>query len=191
MDWKVANYRAYEDNFWTPQALLRANKVVVMSNHLIHYRRNVAYGMNGVNLGNKLTGNSLNGQPVGYIELIDLIEKFYNKLYRKYKLGLKIDEETERQLFLIKSWRIDNLAAEGLTNSENNMEFIAPFLDKYIMAKNEHIYNLDATIEHMRAVHKDNDAKIVRLNQSLEELHGVKRSAKLLIGNVKRKISNK
>lgn len=188
VDWKAANYRAYEDNFWTPQALLGADKVVLMANHLIHYRRNVAYGADSMNLGNKLTGNSINGQPVGYIELIELIYKFYSKLARKNGLGSKLSEQTIRQLFLIKSWRVDNLAAAGLTGTENNMKFIIPFLDEYIRAKNGHIANLDANIKHLRDIYSEKDAMLAHLSQTLEELHGIRRSAKLLMGNIKRKI---
>src|SRR5690606_32355179 len=67
VDWKMANYRAYEDNFWTPQALLASSRIVLMSNPLIYYRRNAAYGTDSNNLGNRLTGNTFDGKPVGYL----------------------------------------------------------------------------------------------------------------------------
>lgn len=196
VDWKVANYRVYEDNFWTPQALLRSSKIALMSNPLVRYRRNVEYGTQSNNLGNRLTGNSVNGQAVGYLELVELLRKFYSKLARENGLGSKLDEETNRKLFLIKTWRIDNLAKAGLMDSENNMEFTVPFLQEYIVAKNKHIENLDATIAYLNAtianldrVHKEGEAKIANLSDALEELQGVKSSIKLTLTNIKRKIT--
>ena len=194
VDWKVANYRAYEDNFWTPQVLLKANKIVLTSNQLIFYRRNIAYGINGENLGNRLTGNSINGRPVGYMEFIERVRKFYSKLARENGFDSELDEVTNRKLLLTKSWRIDNLAAAGLMDSENNMEFISPFLREYIVAKNKHINNLDATIEYLTQSLAEANEKIAkleddnrRLNKKMIEFSGVKRSARLLVGNIKRK----
>lgn len=197
VDWKAANYRVYEDNFWTPQALLKSSKIVVMSNQLIYYRRNVEYGAHSENLGNRLTGNSVNGEAVGYIEFVELVRKFYSKLARDNGLGPKLDEETNRRLFLIKSWRVDNLAKAGLMNSENNMEFITPFLQEYIVAKNQHIKNLDATIAYLDGMLKEREAKVIDLEAKvadlsyvLEELRGIKPSIKLAAKNIKRKITN-
>lgn len=187
VDWGMANYRAYEDNFWTPQALLASAKIVLMSSPLIYYRRNVAYGTNGTNLGNKLTGNTINGQPVGYLEFVELVRKFYSKLARENGLNPKLDKQTNRQLFLIKTWRVDNLAKAGLLDAENNMEFVLPFLREYIVAKNEHINNLETAVAHLNHLLEERDATVAHLNHTLNELQGVNRSVKLTVGNIKRK----
>jgi glycosyltransferase involved in cell wall biosynthesis len=195
VDWKIANYRAYEDNFWTPQALLQASKVVLMSSILIYYRRNVAYGINGENLGNKLKGNSINGRPVGYIEFMEHVRKFYSKLARENGLDPKLDEKTNRKLFLITSWRIDNLATAGLIDAENNMEFITPFLREYILAKNDHISNLNRDIEYLHEKIDESNQELTRVKGVLDsitreykDLMGVKRSARLFAGNIKRRL---
>lgn len=202
VDWNVANYRVYEDNFWTPQALLEAKKVVLMSNPLIFYRRNVVYGANGSNLGNRMTGDSINGKPVGYIEFVESLRKFYHKLARDYGFGAKLDNRINKQAFLSKTWRIDNLVKAGLLTSENNMEYVLDILPKYIEAKNKHIENLSASVAHLdKSLIESNQnltkvtadfAKIAadysRLSKEFEEYLGIKRSAKLLLGNIKRKL---
>lgn len=189
IDWNVANYRIYEDNFWTPQALLHAKKVVLVSDPLIYYRRNVAYGTDSTNLGNRLTGNSINGNAVGYLEFIELVRVFYSQLLDRYGLGDQLDKETTRKLFLIKTSRLDNLAKAGLLDSENNMKFVVSFLEEYIVAKNQHIDNLNASIGYLEGVVRNTEAKVVYLENVIEGLNGVKASIKHAVKNVKRKIT--
>jgi glycosyltransferase involved in cell wall biosynthesis len=194
-DWKASNYRAYEDSFWTPQALLKSKRIVLVSSYLMYYRRNLAYGTLGNNLGNRLTGNSINGKAVGYIEYVDLLESFYYKLAREHGFESKLDEQIHRYMLLSKTWRIDNLVGAGLLESENNLELVVDALPQYIEAKNKHIHNLDENIEYLKQSIVDIDRHLTnlrtdneRLNQTIGELMGVKRSAKLLAGNIKRKI---
>lgn len=197
VDWKAANYRVYEDSFWTPQVLLKANKIVLMSEQLMYYRRNVAYGKLGNNLGNRLTGNSVNGKPVGYLEYLDNLQKFYAKLALKYGFESKLDERMNWYMSVNKTWRIDNLVDAGLLDSENNLEYVVQALPEYIKAKNTHINNLDTTIAHLNESLEDVNQKVIllegenaHLNQRIEEFMGLKRSVKLLLGNVKRKAKN-
>src|SRR5690606_25740295 len=63
-NWRQANFRAYEDNFWTPQALVGAKKIALTSKQLYFYRRNEQYGAVSTALGNKLVGNTFNDKPV-------------------------------------------------------------------------------------------------------------------------------
>lgn len=197
VNWNTANYRMYEDSFWTPQIFLKSNKIVLMSAQLIYYRRNLAYGTVGSNLGNRLTGNSINGKTVGYLEYIELLQKFYLKLSRDYGFESKLDEDIHMHILLDKSWRIDNLAKAGLLESENNLKFVLQVLPQYIEAKNKHIDNLNAHIEHLNQSLADVNQKVIKLestnaqlDQQLTELLGVKRSVKLLAGNIKRKAKN-
>ena len=194
VDWNIADYRAYEDNFWTSQSLSEAKKVVLVSSPLIFYRRNVVYGTNGNNLGNRMIGNSINGKPVGYIEYVELLRKFYRKLARDYGFGAKLDNRINNQAFLSKTWRIDNLVKAGLLKSENNLEYALEVLPKFIEAKNKHIENLSANITRL-------DESLVESNQNLtkvtadfaslsktsKEYLGIKRLTRLLMGNIKRK----
>lgn len=194
INWKEANYRIYEDSFWTPQVLLKTTKVVLVSSQLIYYRRSMAYGAIGENLGNRLTGNSINGKAVGYLEYIDLLQKFYTKLARDYGFDSKLDKEIQEQALLGYTWRIDNLVRADLLESENNGEYAQKVLPLYIEAKNRHINNLDARVEYLEKNLAQSNQKIAtleeendRLNQKFVEFSGVKRSAKLLVGNVKRR----
>ena len=162
VDWSVANYRMYEDSFWTPQALLKSSRIVMTSSQLIYYRRNIAYGVAGDNLGNRLMGNSINGKAVGYIEYIEQMQEFYRNLARDCGLGSTLDEQIDQQSFLDKTWRIDNLVKAGLLDSENNLKFTLEILPRYIEAKNKHINNLDARIEYL-------SQNVAGLNQNLAE----------------------
>jgi len=70
-------------------------------------------------------------------------------------------------------------------------------LPQYIEAKNKHISNLDARIEYLNQSLAGVDQKITdlenanaQLQQQLTELSGVKRSVRLLAGNLKRKAKN-
>lgn len=194
VDWAAANYRSYEDSFWTPQALLGSKKIVIVSKSLIYYRRNTAYGANGDNLGNRLTENSINGRVIGYLELIEIMQDFYLRLSRNYGFGDDFDGRIKEQSFISKVWRIDNLARAGQLRSENNEKYILQILTDYINSKNEHIDNLDATIAYLdqnlievRQYLAERDAEVTHLSQKIEELSGIRRTAKLLLGNVKRR----
>lgn len=210
INWHDANYRMYEDNFWTPQVLLGAKKVVLMSSPLLFYRRNVAYGASGDNLGNRMTGNSIDGRAVGYLELVDLLQQFYYELARTHGFATKLDKRIDEQAFLSKTWRIDNLARANMLEAENNMEYVLQDLPKYITAKNAHVENLDAEITRLNAHAENLTTSVTQLNDNLEELNrefarviaefdqlsskyeelkGIRRSARLLAGNVKRRIA--
>lgn len=194
IDWDVANYRFYEDGFWTPQALLESNSITILTRPLMYYRRNIGYGVSGENLGNRLSGNSMNGKSIGYMELIEEMEGCYLELSRKHGFNAKYDERIRKQSFLSKVWRIDNLARAGLLEAENNNKFVSQVLSEYINSKNEHIGNLDTMIKNLnrslseiKGYLAERDQEVLRLGQKLEELSGIRRSAKLLIGNIKRR----
>jgi len=194
VDWGIANYRLYEDNFWTPQALLGAKKLVLVSSPLIFYRRNVVYGANGSNLGNRMTGNSIDGKSVGYIEYVELLRKFYRKLAREYGFDTNLDNRINKQAFISKTWRIDNLVKAGLLKSENNLEYVLEVLPKYIEAKNKHIDNLSANIINLNKSLIELNHNITKVTADFTRLRdisnghiGIKSLVKLLIGNIKRK----
>lgn len=198
VDWTIANYRIYEDNFWTPQALLNSDKVILMSTPLVYYRRNADYGASGVNLGNKMTDNSINGNKIGYLELVELIRKFYLKLARDYGFETRLDNKINKQAFLSKTWRIDNLAKAGLLDSENNMKYVSQTLPKYIEAKNKHIHNLSVDIDNLKqSLQEANDNLIKlrddveRLNKKLEDFSGIRSAVKLLLTNIRNRLTGR
>ena len=195
VDWNAANYRLYEDNFWTPQAFLEAKKVVLTAEPLLFYRRNVAYGASGENLGNRMVGNSVNGKSVGYIEYVERLKEYYKKLSRSHGFKSTLDQRIDEQAFLSKTWRIDNLDRAGILDSENNLEYIIDVLQAYIEAKNKHIDNLGRDIEYLKVNLEESNRQLADVTDRLdsltkthEEFSGIKRSARLLAGNIKRKI---
>lgn len=122
VDWVASNYRINEDNFWTPQALLAAKKVVLLSNKMIFYRRNASYdAANGDVLSTRLDGNTFNGEPVGYLEFIDRLEEFYKGLIKEYRIA-GADDGLRRVMFDTKLWRTKRLSDAGLLGGENNLD---------------------------------------------------------------------
>lgn len=173
VNWRDANFRAYEDNFWTPQALIGAKKIVLLSKQLYFYRRNEQYGAVSVALGNKLVGNTFNDKPVGYLEFIDLLCMFYRKLAKKH--GVDITAGLEELRYYQTWWRLGNLVKAGLLGEENNLEYIK-----------------DVWLEHQRRDIETAEryaAENARLNAELAGLLGIKRSARLFVGNIKRRIA--
>jgi predicted RNase H-like nuclease (RuvC/YqgF family) len=92
---------------------------------------------------------------------------------------------------------VDNLVKAGILDSENNMEYVVPFLPKYIASKNQHIKNLDASIEYLHGKVNDNENHIKHLEDqfghlqyTIEAFNGVKFSVKHVAKNKKRKILN-
>lgn len=195
VDWDAANYRLYEDNFWTPQVLLQTKKVTLLSTPLLFYRRNVAYGASGENLGNRMIGNSINGEPVGYIEFVEQLRKYYQKLAREYGFKASLDKRINRQAFLSKTWRIDNLVRANILDEENNLKYVLEVLPQYIEAKNEHINNLGNDIRYLHEKLDESNQNLDKVTSDFgdllkahEEFTGIKRSARLLAGNIKRRI---
>lgn len=121
-DWTVSNYRSYEDNLWTPQLFATAKRVVLLSCALSFYRRNDEYGVQGETLGNRLVGNTYEGKPVGYVELIDISFNYYRKLAKAHKIG--IEKELFDKRFLYMRGRFGNLITAGLVGRENNLQYL-------------------------------------------------------------------
>ena len=167
--------------------MLASNKIVIISVPLIYYRRNIAYGISGNNLGNRLTGNSIEGKDVGYLEYLSLLQEFYCSLARDNGFKSKLDKKIHQFIFISKMWRIDNLVAAGLLDSENNLQFIFQDLSKYIEEKNRHIVNLSQSVFELTKKLSKLEKHNIQLNKKIEELSGIKLSAKLLIRNVKSK----
>lgn len=175
VDWKKANFRVYEDNFWTPQILTSAKKVALLSAQLYFYRRNVPYGAVGSQLGNKMTGNSVNGKPVGYAEFVDLLYDFNQKLASKH--GVDITSKL-KMLRHYQMWqRMNNLIDAGLLGEENNLKYLKEVWHHHLQQD----HKKDARISSYKT-------ETERMNAELAAHLGVKRSARLLMGNVKRKL---
>lgn len=170
VNWKESNYWAFEDNFWTPQALLSADSILLICDQLLLYRRNVQYGDRTHDiLSSKLVGNTFNGAPVGYLELVKNIKDYYIKLQSKYNIK-GLDEELNEIINANMRARIDNLIRSRLLCDENNLKYLSDYINEI----NDKISKLGGETEH--------------LNIELSRLKGLKASTRLLASNIKRKL---
>lgn len=171
VNWKVSNLRAYEDNFWTPQLLCMAEVVVHISDKLYLYRRN----KNGETLGSKQTGNTLNGKTVGYLERNELLHQFNKALAKKH--GVYIDNMLAELYKSRTLMLIGHLIDSGNISEENNLFYVKKIWPQHLVEyheRNQLIVNLKEQNTFLEA--------------QLASFMGIKRSSRLLIGNIKRRI---
>ncbi len=182
IDWSKSNFRSYEDNFWTPQVLMRADNVALIANKLYFYRRDMSRVANESTLGNRLTGNTYNGKPVGYLEYVGLLRQFYEKLSQKY--DIKIDDELQ-ELYYQRSWnRLWTLIDAEQLNTENNAQFVKDIL---ILHQQKDWQLQHHNTELNKLLEASND-KVEHLKNEISKFHGIKYTARRLIGNIKRRI---
>lgn len=171
VDWSLCNYRFYEDNFWIVQALLAAKKIAIIPDKLVNYRRNAKYNHVGPSLSGQLTGNMQDGKPVGYLEQVTHLYDLDIKLAKKYKMH-ELKDRLEDKYYGEMLWRMDGLNRSGLLGAENNLEFVPDVWEWY------------------RAYHIRLREENVHLREENASYLGIKRSARLLLGNIKRKVIN-
>lgn len=176
VDWKAVNYNTYEDNFWIAQALLAAEKLTIYPAHLYNYRRNFKYQHAGQTLSGMMVGIQKNGKSVGYLEQVEQLYNYEYRLAKKYNI-FDLQDRLLNKYYGEMLWRIDSLSNAKLLAAENNLEYFYKIWKWYR--------------EDNARVHKIADS----LWQENQDLHGkinshlsIKRSAKLLMGNVKRRI---
>ena len=180
IDWKATNYRVYEDNIWTLRLLEGVNSGVYSSHTGYLYRFDDT--ITNV-LSKKLTGNSLNGAPIGYLEFIAILEKEYDLFNKKYKL------HSDAVIKVVSDWhwnhRTKNITrANGWIPEANDRKYIGNLLG-WLVKKTE-------ALESQASFNQTNintlEYEISKKNKEISSFLGVKRSARLLAGNVKRKI---
>lgn len=189
LDWKDVNYRAYEDNIWTLRILDQTSRAIYISDVGYLYRYDDS--IDGV-LSKSITGNTYNGKPVGYLEGLDRIRQehaFYN---RKYKVGADAIIENETELMFMH--RADKITRADLWGVEGNSRYLPVVLSIYqkrlgmtqqdVVTKDRHIQQLELDNTSLRA-------EVARLRTELESHLSIKRSARLTLGNIKRRILHK
>lgn len=152
VDWTLSNFRSYEDNLWAPQAFAAAQRAILLSCPLYFYRRNEQYGVRGSTLGNRLTGNTYNNQPIGYVEMVDVTYKYYEKLAKKYKIN--IGEHLREARFSNMCWRLRNLIEAELVDRENNLKYLKEVWverDKRDAKQKEYIADLNLIVSECNA----------------------------------------
>lgn len=200
IDWKASNYRQYEDNFWIMQLLEHVSAGVYTSRVGYFYRYDDSY--KGV-LSKALTGNSFNGDPVGYLEFV----KIYSDLLQDYNSKYKLSLDNEIKTFISWMWidRINKLKGNNMVEAENNADYLLALtdhlteqrgidkarmgeLDTKLRLLNDRYDNLHTKHEEMRSEIKKVRDENSELKRELKSHLSVKRSSRLLLGNVKRKI---
>ncbi len=183
IDWHKSNFRSYEDNFWTPQALMGADKIALISSNLYFYRRDVRDTSGSSSLGNRLTGNSLNGKPVGYLEYLSLLHDFHIDLSKQYGTSINKDLEVVNYQW---SWnRLCVLIDAELLGAENNMQYVKPIWIKH-QAED---WKTQQRIAELNEKIQESNSEYTRLKQEVEHLSGIRASARHLLGNIKKRIS--
>lgn len=156
IDWKLANYRQHEDILWSPQAFRHAAKGISLNaSTLYYYRKDPSRTV----LSRAVEGNTVNGRPVGYLELVHrYVEYVYSTLRAKdFDKGLL--RELEDSAYGMYRGHMQDLAERGLVGIENNIDFIP----EYVMFSEKHIQNIIDTVDAQ-------DARIKRLEGELHSL---------------------
>jgi hypothetical protein len=181
VDWKVSNFRSYEDNFWTPQVTTAAERVALLSSELHFYRRNNGM-VKSTTLGNRLTGNSKNGKPVGYLEYLELLKEFNQRITESKRIN--IDAELE-ELHYQRSWnRLCSLVDAQLLGQENNLEYVKDILATH-QGKDWGLQQYNAELNGRLS---KCETELNRLSGDLAKFNSTKHTTKRLIGNIKRRL---
>lgn len=193
INWFDSNYRQFEDTHWTLQFLEYVNKGVFISRIGYFYRVDEK---NNKVLSKSIAGNSFNGTPVGYLEFASVYLKKLERYNDKYKLG--IEDEIDRYRAWLWIDRLSKVSKAGMLTSENNLNYLPTAIDMVV----EKYMNAKKTIaDNQEVINTLHDEKTVmcreintlraekeRLKEELQSLNSVKRSARLLLSNTKRKI---
>jgi glycosyltransferase involved in cell wall biosynthesis len=186
IDWKATNYRVNEDSIW----MLRYLENAVSGTYLTYIGYLYRYDDSITDvLSKRLTGNSLNGKPVGYLEYLNNLSKEYYHYNEKYKIGAReiIDNEM-RQLFL---FRAGNVTKADLWGAENNADYLPEVVKLYrekIDELQQEVHQKDIHIDHVESENRHLSDELAHMRAELGSHLSVKRSAKLTLGNIKRRI---
>jgi glycosyltransferase involved in cell wall biosynthesis/uncharacterized protein (DUF1919 family) len=179
IDWKAANYRVYEDNFWSLQLHEYVESAFYTDKVGYLYRNNDNYTEV---LSKSVTGNSLNGQPIGYLEFLDRLTAEFQRISDQY--GLKLDTEIEEYKPLHYTNRMLALHKAHALDLENNAQYL-PKVIPFVITRFEREYNLSgARHAHINYI----EEQLAVAQAELASHMGIKRALKLLIGNIKRRI---
>jgi glycosyltransferase involved in cell wall biosynthesis len=193
IDWTKSNYRQHEDVYWTMQLLEHATKGVFMSRVGYFYRVDTT---NKNVLSKSLSGNTFNGKPIGHLEFAHDYSKKLKNYSKKY--GAELNEEIDKFI----SWQwidgLSTLSKADMLSAENNAEYLPEAInamtDHYLETRKV-IAQQAKNIAGLQVENKTMQGEIDKLRNENRHLKdeirshmSIKRSARLLLGNIKRKI---
>ena len=186
IDWAETNYRIYEDNVWMLRFLENASSGVYTSHIAYLYR--VDESMTS-GLSRRLTGNSFNGRPVGYMEFWNYIWNQYRHYNRRY--GIEADDIIEDAIKHLYTFRANHLTEANLWGVENNAQYLPEAINIYQEKLNQiktDVKVKSKTIKKLETENAQMKNDLISLQNELKSHLSISRSAKLMLGNIKRRI---
>ena len=180
VNWVETNYRIYEDNIWTLRLLEYANNGIYIGNKGYLYRFDDT--ITDV-LSKRVTGNSYNGKPVGYLEFIHIVINEYNKFNNKFNL----DANDTIQSVTDWHWnhRLNNICKiKNWQPEKNDEKYVIELLQWFIEKKEKLEKEIDLQQLHISSLEDLLKSEKIELDSFLS----TKRSARLLAGNIARKL---
>lgn len=169
VDWEKSNMRAFEDNFFTPQVLDNVTSFVVLNQQLYLYRRN---DTSDHVLSKTVTGNHLNGQPVGYLEYLNLLRDYWLTFIKKHNLDL--EEELHEFWLSNMLFRLRSLIEASALCQENNTEYIMEITDYLQVRHGREVARQQQTIEQLTQSIVSLEKKVAELDKLHAELRELK-----------------
>lgn len=164
VDWEESNFRAYEDNFFTPQIYDKVRSFAILKQQLYLYRKND----NDTVLSRMIVGNSLNNKPVGYLEYLSLMRASWQKYIQKHDTSLEID--LDEFCYANEVFRLNNLIEANLLGAENNIKFIGSIITKIQNRLSNIISNKDTMADSQSKKIIKYREETVRLRKELDSL---------------------
>lgn len=182
VDWRESNFRAYEDDFFTPQVFDKVKSFAILKQCLYFYRRNET----GAVLSKKLVGNTLNGKSIGYLEYMNLLKAYWGKFFVKHK----VSRENELNDFWFSNmiYRLNNLVESGLLDKENNVEYVGEIIKEMQKRHKNDIEQRDLIITSQATIINNFDSHLSGLKEQLARLRTPKGAFRNLAGSIKRYI---
>ena len=186
VDWSVSNFRAFEDNFFTPQIFDKINSFAILKQQFYFYRRNAS----SVSVLSKtITGNSRNGHPVEYLEYINLLRDFWTKFIKKHNLDL---EEDLQEFWLSNMlFRFHNLIEANAICQENNTQYISSLIEYLLYRHSRDVNKKEAKIKQLYEENKILKTSIDTIETELRTIKTVRGSLRNTGQQIKRRLKDK
>lgn len=212
VNWDNSDYQVTEDEFMMTQILSRVNRLSVVDDQLYYYRRLVATSKEFKHP----KYNRYNGKPIPIVKTAaDLYERS-QELIEDRNIRINEGALVVRYVWMLERY-FDSLASQGGLDKANEDELIrqsrtfipivlgSSYLtdekklrtivilgasqaintyDRFIAAQNSRLDSLQTEVNYLSSQNN-------RLNLEIGQFLGIKRSARLLLGNIKRRVKSR